>query len=331
MFKFAQIKLTIFYSILFLMLFWIFSGGLYIWMDNSFGEGYISQIQQRQGQDQDTISKNTKVVTIAGDAAIDELRNILFILNGVLLFIIPIVSWFLAKHTLSPLQIAHEQQKQFVSDASHEMRTPLSIMSGEIEVALNKKRSSEDYQKILKSIKEETDRLSRLVENLLFLARNDQNMQIPFQSIDVTDLMNEVVHSLRIKSKAKQISVSLKGDSVSSPMVSGNPDLLRQLFFNLLDNAIIYTQNKGKITITLSENDKHIFIALQDTGIGISGQDQSKIMKRFYRADTSRSQTKGYGLGLSIVQTILEKHYGYLTIDSQLKKGSTFTVLLPKV
>src|SRR5581483_5146992 len=101
-------------------LFWLFSFGIYEWMNSSFGEGYISQVQQKRGIDTDAInSKNAKVVTIAGDVALDQLLQIIITLNGALLFVIPIVSWFLAKRTLSPVQHMHELQKQFVSDASH--------------------------------------------------------------------------------------------------------------------------------------------------------------------------------------------------------------------
>ncbi len=330
MFKQALLKLALLYSILFLILFWVFSSGLYVWMNNSFGEGYISQIQQRKGVDQDAISKNTKVVTIAGDVALDQLKNILIILNSSLLFIIPIFSWFLARRTLSPLQVIHEQQKQFISDASHEMRTPLSIVSGEIEVALNKKRTVNEYKKTLVSTKEETDRLSILVESLLFLAQTDKKIITSFDPVDVTDLLSSIVNSLQLKSDAREIQIRIDVQNVSSPIVKGNSDLLRQLFYNLIDNALIYTSNKGGIAISLSQSDNNVAIAITDTGIGIHEKDQQKILERFYRVDSSRSQTKGYGLGLAIVLAILKKHQGKLKIRSKVNKGSTFTVFLPK-
>jgi two-component system sensor histidine kinase CiaH len=334
MFTQAQIRFTIFYSALFMLLFWSFSLGLYFWMDSSFGEGYISQVYRRQSTTNDVPinAKNAKVVTIAGDVALDQLENILIFLNGGLLIVIPIASWFLAKRTLRPVKEIHEQQKQFVADASHEMRTPLSIISGEIEVVLNKKRTAEDYHRTLISTKEETDRISRLVDNLLFLARDDQNSQtFTFESVDITDIINEVTNALHSKSQRKHIAVSFNADKVTTvPVVKGHPLLLRQLFYNLLDNAITYTPKNGNIAILLSETKSAIRIAVHDTGIGIAKKEQSRILNRFYRVDASRSVTKGYGLGLAIVKTVLQRHEGHLLISSELGKGSIFTVVLPQ-
>lgn len=332
MFKKTQIKLTLFYSLFFLTLFWIFSFGLYAWMNGSFGEGYISQVQQRQGVDNDSItSKNAHVVTIAGDVALDQLLRILLTLNGILVLIVPIASWFLAKRTLAPVQKMHEVQKQFVTNASHELRTPLSIISGEIEVALKKKRDVQEYLSTLVSTKEEVDRLSVLTENLLFLAREDSlQKSISFKLIDVTDILSSVVQSLKPKSNKKHIAITLDTNTLSSPTVKGNEQLLLQLFYNLLENAIKYTPSKGKVIISLTEIKDKIYITIRDSGIGIAKEDQEKIFNRFYRVDSSRSETKGYGLGLSIVQTIIKKHNGHLQLSSELGKGSVFTVILSK-
>lgn len=332
MFKKAQIKLTFVYSALFLILFWSFSFGIYQWMNSSFGEGYISQVHERQGTDANSFtSRNAQVVTIAGDVALDQLLRILLNLNGALVFVVPVASWFLAKRTLAPVQKMHEQQKQFVTDASHELRTPLSIISGEIEVTLKKKRGASEYLSTLVSTKEEVDRLSQLAENLLFLAREDNlKKSISFQTIDITDVLNSVVESLKPKSDTKRIPITLQTDTTSSPIVMGNEELLQQLFYNLLNNAITYTPEKGKIKITLTEGKDTISVAIKDTGIGISKEDQAKIFNRFYRVDSSRSQTKGYGLGLPIVQAVIAKHHGQLHLISQPKKGSLFTVTFPK-
>lgn len=334
MFKQAQVKLTIVYSLLFLSLFWIFSFGLYFWMNKSFEEGYISQVkkvqQQQTGQHEGTFEDTkTAIVILTADVALDQLRNILIGLNGVFFVIIPVVSWFLAKRALKPIEIIHEQQKQFVSDASHELKTPLSIMSGEMEVVLKKKRTAQDYRQIIISNKEEVGRLTNLVESLLFLARDDQKKYV-FQTrtVDITDIINIVRTQLQHRIKEKKLTVRFEPAS-GTIVVQGHEDLLKQLFYNLLDNAIKYTPVQGKIWISLQKKKQTAVIAIRDTGIGIPQSEQERVFDRFYRIDTARSAIKGYGLGLSIVKTIIEKHKGNIKIFSAKGKGTTVIVSIP--
>ena len=333
MFKKAQITLTLFYSLLFLLLFWLFSFGIYFWMDKSFGEGYISRVKQVQqaqtGQYEGGYEDKTAIVTIAGDVALDQLRNILLVLNGGLLLIIPIVSWFLARCTLDPIEFIHEQQKQFVSDASHELKTPLAIMYGEMEVVLKKDRTRKDYVQTILSNKEEVRRLSKLVENLLFLARNDQNNYVfPTKPVDITDVINTVRSQLKQRINEKELTVRFE-PAREDIIVQGEEGLLHQLFFNLLDNAVKYTPTKGTITVRLIVKKQDVEIHITDTGIGIPQHDQEMIFHRFYRADMSRTEPKGYGLGLSISKTIVEKHGGDIKITSREEKGTTVVVILP--
>lgn len=250
MFRKANFRLTLLYSLLFLFSFWVFSIGLYIWMENSFGESYINEVQQ-QGKFEDSDQKDTTIAAIAGSVALDRLRNILFILNGGLLIIIPGVAWLVTRRTLAPVQRIHEQQKQFVSDVAHELRTPLSIMNGELEVALSKERTPSDYQQVLTSSKQETDRLINLVENLLFLAREDQRKQaIESEKVDITDLIGSVIASLQAESANKKITLQFK-PAVEPSFVWGQPSMLRRLFFNLIHNAILYTPAEGSVWISL--------------------------------------------------------------------------------
>lgn len=332
MFTQTQLKLSLFYSLLFLSLFWLFSYGLYFWMEHSFGEGYISQVKQRhvqQGQFEGEFDdRKTTIVIIAADVALDQLRNVLVTINGISLFVIPTISWYLAKRNLAPIQVAHEKQKQFVSDASHELRTPLSIMSGEIEIALKKERKAQEYQTILKSNKEELTRLTSLVENLLFLAREDRNKMVPLTDrVDVTDLLLTLISQLKPIYTNKHLKVHFKA-AEESIVIKGNKELLHQLFFNLLDNAIKYT-DKGEIRVTLSQEGRYAKVVIKDTGIGISQEHQKQLFDRFYRIDSARSETKGYGLGLAISKAIVARHNGSITVTSTPHKGSTFTVSLP--
>lgn len=329
MFRKANIKLTLLYSALFLVSFWVFSAGLYIWMENSFGESYISEVQQQSEIESGFDEQHVDIADIAGEVAMDRLGNTLLILNGALIIIVPGIAWLMTRRTLAPVQRIHEQQKQFVSDVAHELRTPLSIMSGELEVALRKERIPADYQQVLTSNKQETDRLIELAENLLFLARDDQGRQaIEFEKVDITDLIGSVIASLQTESTKKEIAVHFEPEEEPT-FARGQPAMLRRLFFNIINNAIHYTPLKGDIWVSLSTGKQYAQVKIKDNGIGISPEDQEKVFNRFYRVDDSRSQTKGYGLGLAICKSIVELHRGKIILRSALNQGSTFTISLP--
>ncbi len=330
MFRKAHLKLSLFYSLLFLFSFWVFSIGLYVWMDHSFGESYISEVQQQNFEGQFD-QRDTAIATTAGNMALDRLRNILLVLNGGLAIIIPSVAWLMTRRTLAPVQRIHNQQRQFVSDVAHELRTPLSIMTGEMEVALSKDRTVSDYKQVLASSKQETDRLISLVENLLFLARAAQGKQaIDFENVDITDLIGSVIASLQTESANKQIVLHFK-PGAEPTFAWGQPSMLRRLFFNLIHNAMLYTPAEGNVWVSSSANKQYTQVEVKDTGVGISPENHERIFSRFYRVDPSRSQTKGYGLGLAICKSIVELHHGSITVHSALGQGSTFTVMLPTV
>jgi signal transduction histidine kinase len=330
MFTKAGLKLTLFYSAFFFCFFWIFSISLYVWMEKSIGEGMIvKRVQQQEQQGQFEGEFVGISVTIAGNIALDQLKTILLVLNGGLLPVIPLTAWFLTRRTLAPVQAIHERQQQFASDVSHELRTPLSILSGEIEVALKKDRTRDDYQQTLKSAKEETDRLGGLVENLLLLTQMEQTKQArEVEAVDITDLINQVVGGFQQKSKENQVAVHFT-PAEESVVVVGQETLLRQLFFNILDNAMKYTPENGKITIGLSQDKHYAIVKVKDTGVGIAPEEQARIFDRFYRIDAARSETKGYGLGLAIAQAIVVIHNGKIHVHSAVGKGTTFSLYLP--
>jgi signal transduction histidine kinase len=148
--------------------------------------------------------------------------------------------------------------------------------------------------------------------------------------VDITDLIGGVIASLQSESSNKQITLHFQSEPQPT-FAFGEPTMLRRLFFNIIHNAVLYTPERGNIRISLSSNRQYTEIRVKDTGIGIPLQDQKKIFDRFYRVDSSRSQTKGYGLGLAICKSIIELHKGRIVVHSALGQGSTFILMLPRV
>ncbi len=302
MFKKARLKLTLFYSLAFLSFFWLADAALYLLVSQALG----------------------------GDPALLKFRDALLLLNVTLIFIVPFLAWFFTSLALQPVQEIHETQKTFVSDVSHELRTPLSILGNEIEVALRKNRSTTFYKQVLVSNKQEIERLSALVDNLLFLARDGgEGQKAALESVDITDVAGGVINLLKDKAVAKRIRLSLQ--PAKEPVaVWGQPLLLKQLLLNIIDNAINYTPSGGSVEVNLGTRGRSAQIRVKDSGIGIAKQERAQIFNRFYRAGSTRSRINGYGLGLTISQSIARLHRGEIRVDSRLGKGSVFTIVLPR-
>ena len=327
MFNRARIILTLFYSAIFLACFWVFSFGLYAWMEKSFEVEVGEQMMQHPSPPGSDLGE---IVIDINEKALDQLYFILVVLNTLFLTIIPMLSWFLTGQTLAPVQRAHEVQRQFVSDAAHELRTPLTIVQSEIEITLKKVRSADEYRAALASNRQEIIRLSELAERLLFLARHDDGQeQLVYASIDLTDLVGEVLAQHRTPLKEKDIALAF-APSEESVTVKGDRLLLARLFANLIDNAIKYTPCGGRIAATIDVQDAKASVEIADTGIGIAPDLHNKIFARFTRADASRGETKGYGVGLAICHAIAEKHGGTITVTSSPGQGSTFKVTLAR-
>jgi len=231
---------------------------------------------------------------------------------------------------LSRLDQSFETMRRFVADASHELRTPLSVIRGEADVALARDRSPGEYRESLAIIQDEARRLSRLVEDLLNLARADSgHVSLRVEEFYLNDLLAECCRSLEAAAGARQIDLECRcpGDVA----FRGDQELLRRLVLNLLDNAVRYTPAGGKILVSLEAATSELRILVSDTGIGIPPEAAPYIFGRFYRGDQARSrQNGGFGLGLSIVKWIAESHKGTVKVTSEPGKGSTFTVQLQR-
>ena len=231
---------------------------------------------------------------------------------------------------LSRLDQSFETMRRFVADASHELRTPLAVIRGEADVSLAQSRSPAEYQESLAIIQDEARRLSRLVDDLLNLARADAgHVHLRVEEFYLNDLLAECCRSVEAAAAARQIDLECRcPDDVP---FRGDQELLRRLVLNLLDNAIRYTPAGGKITVKLEAAECELRILVSDTGIGVPPEAAPYIFGRFYRGDQARSrQNGGFGLGLSIVKWIAESHKGTVNVTSEPGKGSTFTVLLER-
>jgi heavy metal sensor kinase len=230
---------------------------------------------------------------------------------------------------LGRLDAAFRQVRQFSADASHELQTPLTILRGELEVALRAPRSPDEYQRVLASALEESDRIARLVEGLLLLSRADAGvLRMDRQLVDLGKLVAEVSESVQVLAEAHGVAIECK--PVVPITVQGDRAHLRRLLLNLIDNGIKYTPAGGRVTLTLQADGEWSSLRVADTGIGITREELEQIFQRFYRAPAAVDRgNEGSGLGLCIARSIAEAHGGRIQVESMPRQGSVFTVLLP--
>jgi len=219
--------------------------------------------------------------------------------------------------------------EQFNSDVSHELKTPLTVIKGEIEITLNKERDSKYYKKSLQTIENETEQIQKIVDNLLLLTKyTHENIKQTFEPVNIHDCIISSLDKFTQQLKEKNIKVDIK--NLEPSQKEGNLTLLNSIFTNLIDNAIKYSNPNTQINISLHQDEENkVYFILQDQGIGIPQKLLEKVTDRFYRADQSRNKkVKGFGLGLSIVKNSIDLHNGTFTIDSIENKGTTVTVIL---
>jgi heavy metal sensor kinase len=244
----------------------------------------------------------------------DELEDVTRAFNGV----------------LERLDHAVGEMRQFSAALAHELRTPLAALRGEIELALGRLGTGDANRDHLASQIEEIDRLKRLIEQILTLARAEAG-QIPltFAPLDAGELAAALVEQLEPVAQAR--SIALTCDCVPGAVVRADGEWLRRLLINLLDNALKFTNEGGRVWVRVAPADDQVTIAVGDTGVGIAPTDRPHVFERFFRADPSRtSSTEGTGLGLSLVQWIVERHGGSIGLVSEVGAGSTFTVTLAR-
>lgn len=233
---------------------------------------------------------------------------------------------------LARIDQSFEGMRRFVADASHELRTPVSVIRGEADVALGKDRSAAEYRESLAIILDESRRLSLLVDDLLNLARADAGrVKLRTQPFYWNDLLAECCRSMQSLAAARGIELGFRNAGAADLPFTGDEELLRRMTSNLLDNAIRYTPPGGRVMADLEALPDGVLLRISDTGIGIPADAAPHVFERFFRADKARAQEQGgFGLGLAIVKWIAEAHCGVVELASQPGVGSVFTVTLPR-
>lgn len=339
MFEKARIKLTAWYLVIIMSISLLFS--LVIYQSANMEFDRFERMEDRISKDyqkklfmlppNENHRKDFIIFTQDDSDTIHKARERFLIMLGFInlsiLAIAGISGYFLAGRTLKPIKEMMDEQKRFISDSSHELRTPIATLRTEIEVALRNKNLSLKQSKIvLKSNLEETIGLQTLSNNLLELAQNGKLVKKNnLKEISIKEVLEIAIKKTEIFAKKKNIKLE---KNIKNTKIIGVNDRLIELFVILIDNAIKYSKNGQTIKINSDTEKGRAQIQIIDQGIGISENDLPYIFDRFYRSDKSRNE-KGYGLGLSIAKKITELHNGSISVESKLGEGSKFIVNFP--
>jgi len=334
-FKIAYLKLTLFYVLIVMVISVGFSVAIYQISSEELGRGLGRQTGILRDFPMNVPTSRNPIIQDLENIKLQQLeessnhlqRNLIYF-NLLILILSFIISYFLAKRTLKPIEEAMEAQNRFTADASHELKTPLTAMRSEIEVSLRDKglRAS-DARKLLGSNLEEIGKLEILSNALLKLSKFDEVARLDFRELALSEIITEAFEKVESLATEKKIEFDTEFEEV---MIQGDRQSLIELFVILLDNAIKYSPKGSKISIGIKKEKGDAVVKIKDQGIGIKASDLPHIFDRFYRADQSRSKEKtdGYGLGLSIAKRIVELHGGEISAKSTPGKGSEFIIKL---
>ena len=313
MFTAARVQLTAWYLLIIMCISIFFSITIYHGITNEVERSLRIQRIRLYRQNRDMPPIDPQVLEEAKDRII---ASLLFI-NLSILVAAGGAGYFLAGRTLKPIQKMVEDQNRFITDASHEFRTPLTSLKSEIEVFLRgNKDIAKNTKELLQSNLEEVNNLQVLSDNLLELTQYEKpQVALLFETVSIVDVLNSAFRRVSPFAKKKQILLEKK---IQNLFVKGDKQSLVQLFVILLDNAIKYSNNKKTVSVTAETTDHAVIVVVKDNGAGIESQDISHIFDRFFRADSSRTkqQASGYGLGLSIAKKIVANHNGSISVES---------------
>ena len=276
-----------------------------------------------------TASPQAVGATIVSQLIYMSARHVIIVVAAIILVTV-LFSYLIATLTLAPARSALGTQKKFIGNIAHELRTPLSTIKTNTEVALFDPDIPKGLREILESNIEEMDRISDIINNLLSLNASLRPEKLSFSSVNMCAIADTVERKLRRLAERKNIIVRMR--SSTDCYVTGNPTAVEQIITNILKNAISYTPRDGIVDITIQERGVKVALTIVDSGVGIAPQDLTHIFEPFYRADPSRNRSEGQGgsgLGLTIVNELVRLHSGKVHVDSIVGSGTTVEVLLP--
>jgi signal transduction histidine kinase len=286
-----------------------------------------------------TSSGHTYVALAAADrdALIDRyaaLIGLLAALGALGLVLVAVGGWILARHSVVPVQRSVAQMRRFMTDAAHELRTPVAVLRTRTEVALQRTRTPEEYVAALQTLGQESERLSAIVDDLFTLARAESGDRPPRRErVQLDELVLDAVGATG--ALAERRGVSLTVGAADEVVLDADPSLLRQLVVILLDNAIKFTARDGRVNVDLrarsTDSSNVATLTVSDTGVGIAQSELPRVFDRFYRGESARGKIAGAGLGLSIAQWIAVAHHATIDIASAQGEGTTITVSFPRI
>lgn len=274
--------------------------------------------------------KGLKIALISRELQINMLNNLLkvfLIVGSISLFLLFYISVYLTNKTIKPIKESFEKQKQFIADASHELKTPLAIIRTNTSVITsNKDKTVESQIKWVNYISNQVDRMAKLIDDMLSLTKIDSNKVMEKKSsFDFSKVLDSIL--LGFEAVVFENNIILETEIQDNINLKANKEEIKKLCSILLDNALKYTYSGGRIDVILYEDKNKVYLKVKNTGDGIKKEDLEKIFERFYRIDTSRArETGGYGLGLSIAKSIVESHNGRIYAESNIGKDTTFII-----
>lgn len=330
MFENARLKLTAWYLLIIMLVSVAFSVAIYELLTQELDR--VERMQRQRQILRFPFDFQQRFPRAIDPEIIEETKNRLIarlvLTNLAILGLAGVAGYFLAGRTLRPIGQMVDDQNRFITDASHELRTPLTSLKSEIEVGLRDKNlTTKEARELLESNLEEVNKLQYLSDNLIKLTKNGATKTV-LEKVQLAQVVENAIQKVTTLARQKKIIIE---NHVKDHQLIAEGQSLTELFVVLLDNAIKYSDKNTTVMVDSRKSDDHVVARVKDQGMGIPKEEIPHLFDRFYRADKARSGADGYGLGLSIAKQIVEKHGGSIKVDSEVGKGSTFSIQLPLV